>query len=171
MGKKRTRKPGAEGLDPEERLALEEEDEFAKELAAAEEIRREQQLARAAAGEDAMDEDEEADEEEEEEGAGAGVPRPREYLNNQNGLRQVLAEIEAGNGPRPWPETMEICQFPLGLEDVHDDLARETAFYKVALAAVKEGRARLARHKVPYKRPEDFFCDMLKSDEHMARVR
>lgn len=46
----------------------------------------------------------------------------------------------------------------------------QTAFYQNALAAVKEGRTRLATHKVPYKRPDDFFCDMLKSDEHMARV-
>lgn len=164
MGKKGLRKAGAAGLDPEERMALEEEDEFAKELAAAEEIRREQALAGSGAAdmnEDDKDEDDET----------ALQPRPREFLNNQNGLRQALMEIEAQNGPRPWPETMEVCQFPLGLEDVHDDLARETAFYRVALAAVKEGRARLAKHNVPYKRPEDFFCDMLKSDDHMARVR
>lgn len=45
------------------------------------------------------------------------------------------------------------------------------AFYQNALATVKEARELLAKHKVPYKRPEDFFCDMLKSDEHMARVR
>lgn len=44
------------------------------------------------------------------------------------------------------------------------------AFYQNALATVKEARELLAKHKVPYKRPEDFFCDMLKSDEHMARV-
>lgn len=168
MGKKGIRKAGAAGLDPKERMALEEEDEFAKELAAAEDIRREQALARAANG---MDEEDGADDDDEEDDETALQLRPTEFLNNQNGLRQALVEIEAQNGPRPWPETMEVCQFPLGLEDVHDDLARETAFYRVALAAVKEGRARLAKHKVPYKRPEDFFCDMLKSDDHMARVR
>lgn len=47
----------------------------------------------------------------------------------------------------------------------------QMAFYSNALSAVKEARELLAKHKVPYKRPEDFFCDMLKSDEHMARVR
>ena len=25
----------------------------------------------------------------------------------------------------PWPETLEICEYPLELEDVHDDLGRE----------------------------------------------
>lgn len=40
----------------------------------------------------------------------------------------------------------------------------------MALAAVREGRKRLLAHNVPYKRPEDFFCDMLKSDEHMVKV-
>ncbi len=48
---------------------------------------------------------------------------------------------------------------------------RQMAFYANSLSAVKEARELLAKHKVPYKRPEDFFCDMLKSDEHMARVR
>jgi len=168
MGKKGLRKAGAAGLDSEERMALEEEDEFAKELAAAEEIRREQTLAGGgAANMNGYDDEDDEDEDDET----ALQPRLREFLNNQNGLRQVLVEIETQNGPRPWPETMEVCQFPLGLDDVHDDLARETAFYRVALAAVKEGRARLAKHNVPYKRPEDFFCDMLKSDDHMARVR
>lgn len=168
MGKKGLRKAGAAGLDSEERMALEEEDEFAKELAAAEEIRREQTLAGGgAANMNGYDDEDDEDEDDET----ALQPRLREFLNNQNGLRQVLVEIETQNGPRPWPETMEVCQFPLGLDDVHDDLARETAFYRVALAAVKEGRARLAKHNVPYKRPEDFFCDMLKSDDHMARVK
>ena len=37
--------------------------------------------------------------------------------------------------------------------------------------AVQEGRKRLLAHGVPYKRPDDFFCDMLKSDEHMAKAR
>ena len=49
-------------------------------------------------------------------------------------------------------------------------MSSQTAFYQNALAAVKESRNRLAKHKVPYKRPDDFFCDMLKSDDHMARV-
>ena len=118
-------------------------------------------------GDDDNDDDAEEEEEEDEDGKAS---RSLDFVNNQKGLRQVLAELETQTGSRPWPETMEICQFPLGLEDVHDDLQRETAFYQVALAAVKEGRLRLAKHKVPYKRPDDFFCDMLKSDDHMARV-
>jgi rRNA-processing protein EBP2 len=46
----------------------------------------------------------------------------------------------------------------------------QVAFYQSALSAVVEGRRRLVAQGVPYKRPEDFFCDMLKSDGHMAKV-
>lgn len=222
MGKKRQRKEAiaAGGLDPEDVAALAEEDEFAKELAAAREIEREQQLLRGDEGSE--------DEDAEEDGVdGNGKAKPREFINNQvirrsinrqqsggvldgclttaippnpirkRGLRQALEEIQAANGARPWPETMDVCAFPLELADVHDDIQREvrawcrivfhpdrlfkhslpirinhqTAFYEVALASVKEGRKRLLAHGVPYQRPDDFFCDMLKSDEHMAKVR
>ena len=60
---------------------------------------------------------------------------------------------------------------PLDIPDVHDDLARELAFYEQALAAVKEGRERLKTQGVGWKRPDDFFCEMLKSDAHMANVK
>lgn len=170
MGKKRTSKARTGALDPDELLALEEEDEFAKELAAAEEMKREQALSRtidSTGNGDFLDEDGDKDEDEDEE---ALQPRPRVFINNQKGLLQMLGQIESENGSRPWPETMDVCQFPLLLNDVHDDLVRETAFYRVALAGIKEARARLVQYQVPYKRPEDFFCDMLKSDDHMARV-
>lgn len=54
---------------------------------------------------------------------------------------------------------------------MHDDLARELAFYESSLAAVKEGRRRLKAQGVSWKRPEDFFCEMIKSDSHMNRVK
>ena len=57
-------------------------------------------------------------------------PKPHTHLasrfpSKQNGLRQALEEIQAVNGPRPWPETMDVCAFPLELADVHDDIQRE----------------------------------------------
>jgi hypothetical protein len=44
------------------------------------------------------------------------------------------------------------------------------AFYNHALQAVAIGRKQFAEAGVPFKRPEDFFCESLKSDGHMARV-
>ena len=54
--------------------------------------------------------------------------------------------------------------------DVNDDLNRELAFYKQALAAVKEGRKRLLAEGLPFSRPADYFAEMIKDDEHMEKV-
>ncbi len=106
-------------MDPEEAAALDEEDEFAKELAAAQDIMREQQQ------QQLMQLGDDGDSGAEEGVDASGPPKPREFINNANGLRQALEEIEAANGARPWPETMDVCSFPLDLADVHDDIQRE----------------------------------------------
>ncbi|KND02564.1 uncharacterized protein SPPG_03021 [Spizellomyces punctatus DAOM BR117] len=74
----------------------------------------------------------------------------------------------------PWIETQSITSpAPLDLDpsDVHDDLKRELAFYKQALYAATEGRKRILAAGVPFSRPDDFFAEMVKTDEHMAKVR
>ncbi|EOD04468.1 hypothetical protein EMIHUDRAFT_45214, partial [Emiliania huxleyi CCMP1516] len=60
---------------------------------------------------------------------------------------------------------------PLGVEDAEDDLKRELAFYNQALGAVKVAQARMDRLGVPYRRPDDYFAEMSKSDKHMERVK
>ena len=84
------------------------------------------------------------------------------------GLELACRSVETN---LPWLETLDIAAAPLAIEDAHDDLQREVAFYGVALAAVKEGRARLSELGVPFRRPDDYFCEMLKSDAHMAKVK
>jgi rRNA-processing protein EBP2 len=44
------------------------------------------------------------------------------------------------------------------------------AFYNHAIQAVNIGRMRFADLKIPFRRPDDYFCESLKSDAHMARV-
>lgn len=46
----------------------------------------------------------------------------------------------------------------------------EVSFYNNALEAVKRGRSLLVAANVPYKRPEDFLCEMVKTDAHMDKV-
>jgi rRNA-processing protein EBP2 len=43
-------------------------------------------------------------------------------------------------------------------------------FYNHALQAVSIGRQRFAELRIPFNRPDDYFCESLKSDAHMARV-
>jgi rRNA-processing protein EBP2 len=51
-----------------------------------------------------------------------------------------------------------------------DDLQRETLFYRQAQSAIIEGLARLKTLGIPTKRPEDYFAQMAKSDDHMLKV-
>ncbi|MCJ1447188.1 MAG: rRNA-processing protein and EBNA1-binding protein ebp2 [Stictis urceolatum] len=57
------------------------------------------------------------------------------------------------------------------IADVHDDLTREQAFYKQCLDAAVEGRARLRKEGVPFTRPNDYFAEMVKTDEHMGKIK
>ena len=57
------------------------------------------------------------------------------------------------------------------LADVNDDLARETHFYERALRSAEVAIKNLKEIGVAVKRPDDFYAEMVKSDEHMKRVR
>ena len=48
--------------------------------------------------------------------------------------------------------------------DVHDDLAREVAFYDTALECTTLAREQCEKYGIPFARPEDFFAEMVKSD-------
>ncbi|CAM9461623.1 unnamed protein product [Phaeothamnion confervicola] len=87
---------------------------------------------------------------------------------NKKGIDAKLREMARD---LPWEETLVVCEHPLELEDVHDDLQREVAFYNNALATVQDAKGRLAKLGIPYRRPDDFLCEMVKSDQHMAKIK
>ncbi|CAM9185843.1 unnamed protein product [Ectocarpus sp. 12 AP-2014] len=99
-------------------------------------------------------------------GGGAAAAPTGSY--NKAGLLQKAAEMERAI---PWEETLTVSDVPLELADVHDDLKREVSFYNNALEAVKRGRSLLVAANVPYKRPEDFLCEMVKTDAHMDKIK
>lgn len=49
----------------------------------------------------------------------------------QKGLEQALRQLNARNGERPWPETLDVCKLELGEFDGHDDIKREVSYYTV----------------------------------------
>ncbi|OUM65475.1 hypothetical protein PIROE2DRAFT_21857, partial [Piromyces sp. E2] len=61
----------------------------------------------------------------------------------------------------------------LGIDDktVHDDLKRELAFYEQGLAAAIEGRKKYKALNKPFSRPDDYFAEMVKTDEQMSKIR
>ena len=69
-----------------------------------------------------------------------------------------------------WLETVTVVAPELEIEDPEDDLNRETLFYNLTLHSVKGGRQQLEKIGVKHRRPEDFFAEMLKSDDHMKKV-
>ncbi|CAO3609374.1 unnamed protein product [Mucor hiemalis] len=72
----------------------------------------------------------------------------------------------------PWIETMTITSTePVVVEDSKNDMARELAFYQQALEAAKLGRELVKKSGTEFTRPDDYFAEMLKSDEHMAKIR
>ena len=57
------------------------------------------------------------------------------------------------------------------IADINDDLQRETSFYERALASAEVAISKLKALGIPTRRPDDFYAEMVKSDEHMKRVR
>lgn len=88
---------------------------------------------------------------------------------NKQGLLHSLETIETAN--LPFIETLQICDFELDVQDQHDDLDREMSFYNHTLLAVKRGYQKLEMLNIPIRRPLDFFCEHLKSDSHMIKIK
>ncbi|KAH1434248.1 hypothetical protein KXX32_000584 [Aspergillus fumigatus] len=68
-------------------------------------------------------------------------------------------------------EEEEEEHFPIEVPDPNDDLNRELAFYKVCQAAASEARRLLKKEGVPFTRPGDYFAEMVKTDEHMSKIK
>ncbi|CAO3634373.1 unnamed protein product [Mucor fragilis] len=127
-----------------------------------------------------QEEDEEEDSEVEEEEAISGdedeesaeqQARPiRAKINDEAAMIRITEAFKLKN--LPWIETMTITSSePVVVEDVQNDMQRELAFYQQALEAAKLGRELVKKAGADFSRPEDYFAEMLKSDEHMAKIR
>ncbi|KAG0244111.1 rRNA-processing protein and EBNA1-binding protein ebp2, partial [Mortierella polycephala] len=72
----------------------------------------------------------------------------------------------------PWSETQSITSSEaIDVADPDDDLNREVAFYNQALEAAILGRDRIKKEGGVFERPGDYFAEMIKSDDHMAKIR
>ncbi|PWN47025.1 Ebp2-domain-containing protein [Violaceomyces palustris] len=116
--------------------------------------------------------------------------KQRIKINNEEAIRRIHDEIRLDGGQSstassakttssksvglPWIETMRVTYDKVVEDEVPDpdnDLQRELAFYKQSLHAVIEGKKLVEAAGVAFSRPADFFAEMVKSDEHMERVR
>ncbi|CDW84423.1 UNKNOWN [Stylonychia lemnae] len=109
-------------------------------------------------------------------------------INNEDMILKRIREIRANfynrleskrlikkQGRVPFTEHMTITnEHPMVVPEslaVHDDIKREMAFYIMTRENVKKGMEFLVQAKLPISRPDDFFAEMLKTDQHMAKVK
>ncbi|XP_053549587.1 probable rRNA-processing protein EBP2 [Bombina bombina] len=101
-------------------------------------------------------------------------------FNDLHGLKQSLNDLK---NELPWLERLDVTE---ALEEkgeashkaqtsdsinAEDDFQREMCFYRQAQAALLFALPRLHKLKVSTKRPDDYFAEMAKSDQHMQKIR
>ncbi|KAH1274520.1 hypothetical protein KXW98_006357 [Aspergillus fumigatus] len=132
--------------------------------------------------EDEIDEEEEGEEEEEEEDIPLSdlsederedvVPHQRLTINNSAAINTSIKRISFITSQTPFSEHNSlVSKEPIEVPDPNDDLNRELAFYKVCQAAASEARRLLKKEGVPFTRPGDYFAEMVKTDEHMSKIK
>ncbi|KAF5888303.1 putative rRNA-processing protein EBP2, partial [Clarias magur] len=118
---------------------------------------------------------------------GMNVPleEPKKAVNNVEGLKKCLAEFKRSLA---WVERLDLTTPPAddivakaegraeprpGGDEVRadDDFQREMYFYRQAQATVLEALPRLQKSHISTKRPDDYFAEMAKSDQHMQKIR
>ena len=100
------------------------------------------------------------------------IPHQRLTINNSSAINTSLKRISFINSQTPFSEHNSlISKEPLDVPDPNDDLARELAFYKVCQEAAVTARGLLKKEGVPFTRPGDYFAEMVKTDEHMDRIK
>ena len=99
------------------------------------------------------------------------LPHQRLTINNTTALTRALKCI-ALPSDLPFSVHQSITTSePIAISNVDNDLTRELAFYKQSLDAVNEARIRLKKEGILFSRPTDYFAEMVKSDEHMGKIK
>lgn len=100
------------------------------------------------------------------------ITHQRLTINNKVALLKALNSIALPISKLPFSAHQTISSMvEIPIPDVNDDLNRELAFYKQSLDAVTEARTLLKREGVPFSRPTDYFAEMVKTDEHMGKIK
>ncbi|EXJ84479.1 hypothetical protein A1O3_05147 [Capronia epimyces CBS 606.96] len=104
------------------------------------------------------------------------IPHQRLTINNGPALiasRNRIALVKSSKTPFHYHNSLISSLPPVSesIPDPNDDLTRELEFYRIAREAAVEGRTLLKKEKIPFTRPHDYFAEMVKSDEHMGKVK
>lgn len=100
------------------------------------------------------------------------IPHQRLTINNSAAINTSLKRISFITAATPFSEHNSLVStHPIDVPDPNDDLNRELAFYKVCQDAATTARGLLKKEGIPFTRPGDYFAEMVKSDEHMGRIK
>ncbi|CCH43513.1 Midasin [Wickerhamomyces ciferrii] len=102
------------------------------------------------------------------------VPHSKLTINNVGALKNALTRIQLPWEKHSFQQHQSLTSkenVEPQIKDIYDDTEREVAFYKQALSTALEGRSKLLKLKIPFSRPLDYFAEMIKSDEHMDRLK
>ena len=100
------------------------------------------------------------------------VPHQRLTINNSAAINTSLKSISFISPQTPFSEHNSlVSEEHVEIPDPNDDLARELAFYEVCRAAAVTARGLLKKEGVPFTRPGDYFAEMVKTDEHMDKIK
>jgi len=101
--------------------------------------------------------------------------KPREKINNVEALKHKLQTLKNN---LEWSERLDLSitiapeldenEEPLANSD---DFKREEHFQKIAQEGARRGVIKAKRAGLPLLRPNDYFAEMVKSDEHMGKVK
>lgn len=105
------------------------------------------------------------------------VPHQRMTINNGPALiasrKRVAVVSDKPEGPFHYHNSLVSTNKTADelIPDAMDDETRELMFYKIARDATTTARALLKKEKVPFTRPADYFAEMVKTDDHMGKVK
>ncbi|OCT44935.1 putative rRNA-processing protein ebp2 [Cladophialophora carrionii] len=105
------------------------------------------------------------------------IPYQKMTINNGPALVASRTRIAVVKNPKTTPfhhHNSLISSLEPATEsipDPNDDLTRELEFYRIARTAVLSARDLLESEGIPFSRPADYFAEMVKTDEHMGRVK
>jgi rRNA-processing protein EBP2 len=170
--------------DEEERPMLDINDDYSEsDISGDDEVMSEQEVEEVKKDAEEDDEDDEEDEDEDDiplsdieslasEDRGDVIPHQRLTINNTTALTAALNRIQLPYSKLAFSEYQSVVtKEPVDIPDVEDDLNRELAFYKQCLSAVKDARGKLKKEGTGFSRPADYFAEMVKSDEHMGKIK
>ncbi|KAL9051038.1 MAG: hypothetical protein Q9162_006261 [Coniocarpon cinnabarinum] len=100
------------------------------------------------------------------------TPHQKLTKNNIPALQKALKSIQLPLAKLPFSTHQSITSAePTSIPDTNDDIKRESALYAQSLDAVQRARSLLLAEGAPFTRPSDYFAEMVKTDEHMGKVK